>query len=94
MTFTNLRAASQKQRLTSFAFAARHDCFARDFSNPDYVSFEAAERAFKFVVKFAKAHGMEAEVPSEMMELVRSTKPQGAQKKILPFFQTWRSNSP
>jgi len=59
---------------------ARHDCFVRDFSDPDYGSLEVAKSAFKLLKKFTKAYGMGAVVPPEMVELVRSKKLQGVQK--------------
>jgi hypothetical protein len=59
---------------------ARHDCFVSHFKDPDYVSFEAAKRGFGLLMKILSTYGVEAAAPLEMMELVRSSKPRGAQK--------------
>jgi len=59
---------------------ARHELFVRNLNNPNYISFEAASRAVKKVIKFARENGMEAPVPPDIMKLDRLVTPQDLRK--------------
>ena len=64
---------------------ARDDCLIHNINDPDYVSAQAEKRTFALACKLVRELGAEAPIPSEMMSLIETLKPQGPQKVLLVF---------
>jgi hypothetical protein len=59
---------------------ARHELFIRNINDPNYISVEAASRAYKTIIKFARENGIDAPISADLMKLDQSITPQGSQK--------------